>query len=335
LYQTNHIYRTVEKIIAPIYEVGGSVRDGLRGVEPADFDFATPLSPDIIEQSIRAHNRRPFLTGKRFGTIGVKLEGVLVEITTFRVERYHEGTRNPEVSFVKDLVEDLGRRDFTINAMAKKGGRLIDPFGGREDLEGRIIRCVGNPSSRFKEDPLRMLRALRFAAQLGFEIEETSKRAISRSAYRILQVSKERWVAELDKVLLAENCEKGLRYFMDTGLCRFIIPELALQKGYDQKSKYHAHTLWEHTIAVTVSVPAEIHLRWAALLHDIAKPFVGIEKEGRRTYAKHDLLGYEMVRRLGAYFRWSNKRIDAVSALVGDHMKDTSPLRSADNNSKV
>ena len=232
MHRADHIYRTVEEIISPIYEVGGSVRDGLRGVEPADFDFATPLSPDAIEQCIRAHNRRPFLTGKRFGTIGFKLEGLLVEVTTFRVERYREGTRNPEVSFVRDLVEDLGRRDFTINAMAREGGRLIDPFGGREDLEARSIRCVGNPALRFKEDPLRMLRALRFAAQLGFEIEETSKRAIARWAHRILQVSKETvGLRELDKMLLAKDCDKGLRYFMNTGLCRFIIPELSLQNG--------------------------------------------------------------------------------------------------------
>ncbi|HET58736.1 MAG TPA: HD domain-containing protein [Deltaproteobacteria bacterium] len=328
------IARKVEKIVSPVYEVGGSLRDELRGVEPVDYDFATPHRPEYIEEQIRGVGRRPFLTGKRFGTIGVRFDGRLVEITTFRTERYREGSRNPEVAFVEGITEDLARRDFTINAIARRGGRIIDPFDGRKDIERALIRAVGSPARRFSEDPLRMLRAVRFAAQLGFDVEEKTFRAVIRSSYRILQVSKERWVMEMDKILLAPFLKEGLYHFMDSGLCRFMIPELSLQKDYDQNCRHHAHNLWEHTVRVVEGSPPDLNMRWAALLHDMAKPFVRVEKGNRSTYAGHDLLGYDMVRRLGAHLRWSKERIETVSRLVRDHRAPDSPLKQADDAAK-
>ncbi|MCK9275332.1 MAG: CCA tRNA nucleotidyltransferase [Syntrophales bacterium] len=325
----HRVFYEIKKIISPIYEVGGSVRDELLGVEPADCDFATPLLPDEIENRIRNAKRKPFLTGKRFGTIGVKIGGILAEITTFRVEQYRDGKRRPDVRFVDDLMEDLGRRDFTINAIAREEDRLIDPYEGRKDLKRKIIRCVGDPCMRFIEDPLRMLRAVRFASQLGFQIEKATEEAITRSAHLILTVSKERWMAELDKILLARYCEEGLRHFMNTGLCQFIIPELFLQKNLELKTGFETTTMWEHTVETTDSAFEDIHVRWAALLHDIAKPFVRIEREEGELYTNHDLLGYEMVRRLGTYLRWSNKRIQEVSRLVRNQTQDESPFRSA------
>jgi len=330
----NDIVRKVEEIISPVYEVGGSLRDELRGVEPTDYDFATPHQPEQIEELVRKAGKRPFLTGKRFGTIGVRIDGRLVEITTFRTERYREGSRNPDVSFVDEITEDLARRDFTINAIARREGRIIDPFGGGEDLKRGLIRCVGRPKERFREDPLRMLRAARFASQLGFLVEENTFRALTELSWRILQVSKERWMSEMDKLLTGDSPEKGLHIFMDSGLCRFMIPELSLQKDYDQNSRYHAHDLWEHTLRVVTAVPQDTHLRWAALLHDVAKPFTRTDKVDRSTYVHHELLGYDMVRRLGTHLRWSKERLEKVSLLVRDHRRDGSPLKKADDEAK-
>lgn len=330
----NEVYEKVKTIISPVYMVGGSVRDCLLGVEPKDYDFSTPHEPETIERKIREAERKPFLTGKRFGTIGVKIGGHLVEITTFRAETYQRGSRKPDVQFVDDIVADLSRRDFTINAIAMRDGRMIDPFSGVRDIEEKRIRCVGPATTRFKEDPLRMLRATRFTAQLGFVIDDAVLKAVKKMNYRILEVSRERWMGELDRLLLAPFVEKGLRCLMDTGLLKYIIPELALQRDYDQRSRYHSHDLWEHTIRVTSQVSPDRDLRWAALLHDMAKPFVRCDREDRSTYAKHDLLGYEMVIRLGRYLKWSNRRVKAVSELVRDHLNDESPLRGSDNNAK-
>jgi len=330
----NEVYKKVKSIISPVYMVGGCVRDCLLNVEPKDYDFSTPHEPETIERKIREAERKPFLTGKRFGTIGVKIGGHLVEITTFRTEIYQKGSRKPDVAFVRDIAADLSRRDFTINAIAMRDGRMIDPFSGAHDIEEKRIRCVGNATSRFKEDPLRMLRAARFAAQLGFVVDDAVLRAITKLSHRILEVSKERWVGELDRLLLAPFVEQGLRCLMDTGLLNYIIPELSLQRNYDQRSRHHSHTLWEHTLRVTSQVPTDRDIRWAALLHDMAKPFVRCDREDRSTYVKHDLLGYEMVVRLGRYLKWSNIRVTAVSELVRDHMDEGSPIREADNNAK-
>ncbi len=334
VHKTTTIPERVEEIISPVYEVGGSLRDELMGQEPKDYDFSTPHDPEYIERKIREAKKRPFLIGKRFGTIGLKLGGKLVEITTFRVETYESGSRKPQVAFVDDITADLGRRDFTVNAIARRDNRIIDPFGGREDIKSKIIRCVGAPTTRFREDPLRILRVARLAAQLGFAIDASTEKSMKKTAHRILEVSKERWVAELDRLLMTAGAESGLRYLMDTGLFTYILPELSLQKNYDQNSSYHRHNLWEHTLRVISKTPFDLDLRWAALLHDIAKPFVRLEKGDRSRYAKHDILGADMVVRLGRHLRWSNKRIAQVSSLVRDHMDDESPLRDADKRAK-
>lgn len=324
------MHQRVEQIISPVYEVGGSVRDDFMGREPTDYDFSTPHDPEYIEKKVREAKHKPYLIGKRFGTIGLKIKGKLVEITAFRVERYQEGNRKPTVAFVDDITADLSRRDFTINAIARRGKKIIDPFGGREDIEKKIIRCAGTPTTRFQEDPLRILRAARLAAQLGFVIDGETLGAMKKAAHRILEVSKERWVSELDKLLMSSGTELGLRYLMDTELFSYIIPELSLQKNYDQNSEYHSRDLWEHTLIVVSNVPFDHCLRWAALLHDIAKPFVRKDRNDRSSYAKHDLLGAEIVVRIGRYLKWSNKRTEDVRMLVREHMNDESPLRVAD-----
>jgi len=329
------VHSAVESVISPVFLVGGSVRDELMGRDCDDYDFATPLDPDRIEQLVRAAGRRPYLVGKKFGTVGFKIEGCKVEVTTFRAESYVDDTRRPQVEFLTDLSDDLSRRDFTINAMARDDKMVIDPFGGRADIEARIVRAVGNPRERFKEDPLRMLRAARFASQLGFTVEPATVEAMQRYAHRILNVARERWVAELDKLLVGDDAAPALELLARAHLLRFMLPELSLQIGYDQNSVYHDRTLFEHTVAVVAATPPDVTLRWAALLHDIAKPYVRAEKPDRSTYVKHDLLGAEMVERTALYLKWSKARSEAVRELVRDHMLATSLLKTADDSAKA
>ncbi len=242
------VYNAVAAVVDPVYLVGGSVRDVLMGRECSDYDFTTPLVPDRIEAAVREAGRRPYLIGKKYGTVGFKADGRLVEVTTFRSEVYPDDTRRPEVVFLDDLAADLARRDFTINAIAMQGEQIIDLFGGQADIEARVIRAVGNPRERFKEDPLRMLRAARFASQLGFSVEPATTLAMERYAHRILHVARERWMAELDKLLVGPSVVYGLELLAATGLLRFMLPELELQVGYDQNSPYHDRTLFEHTV---------------------------------------------------------------------------------------
>lgn len=321
----------VEAIVSPVYQVGGSVRDELLGRPASDIDYATPLSPDEVEARIKAAGKRAYSIGKKYGTVGMKLDGQFVEITTFRTETYETGNRKPQVEFVTDITADISRRDFTINAIAKRGNRYIDPFGGRLDLLERVIKGVGNPKDRYKEDPLRMLRAARFAAQLGFTVEANTESQAGKMAHRILTVSRERWVLEIDKLLMTAKPSIGLHFLARTRLLNFMIPELALQVGYDQNNPHHSLNLWDHTLAVVDGTPVDLHLRWAALLHDIGKPFIRTEKPDRSNYIKHDLLGAELVMRIGLHLKWSNERQEAVSALVLNHMQATSPLRPYDD----
>lgn len=328
------IYDKVLEMVDPVYMVGGSVRDDLLGKEPKDYDFATPLSPDEIEDRIRKAKRRPYLVGKRFGTIGCKIDGYFVEITTFRNEKYITGSRKPQVEFVKDITADLGRRDFTINAIAKRGDRIIDPFGGKLDLLSKVVKCVTDPKQRFKEDPLRMLRAGRFASQLDFSIDQALEGFAKNMSHKILEISKERWVMELDKLLMTDNPSVGLDYLMRTKLFNYMIPELSLQLDYEQNSPHHQYDLWTHTKKVVELTPKDITLRWASLLHDIAKPFVRTDRRDRSNYIKHDLLGKDIVIKIALYLKWSNDRREQVSELVLNHLKENSPLKECDRGGK-
>lgn len=355
---TKAIYDEVSKIIHPVYLVGGSVRDVLLSKPPKDYDFCTPLNPDQIEELVRKAGRKPFITGKRFGTIGFKVLvdkiPYMVEVTTFRTESYEEGNRKPTVEFVNDITHDLSRRDFTINSMAWRNGNLIDPFGGQKDLTDGVLKAVGRARTRFKEDPLRMLRAARFASQLSFKVDLKTQKDMTERAHSILTVSKERWMAELDKLLMSRSPAHGLDLLMDTRVMNFIIPELSIQKGYNQNSKYHRFDLWTHTKLVVEKAPNTIECKWAALLHDIAKPFVRTEDwkdssedlapehinrvmmdddsfgYGVAHYIKHDFLGAEMVDKTALYLKWSNDRHKQVRELVLNHLKDDCPIREAD-----
>lgn len=325
----------VGAVLGPVYLVGGSVRDALLGRSCADLDVATPLAPDEIEARIRAAGRRPHLLGKRFGTIGMSVDGQRVEISTFRTSAYPAQARGPHVDFVDALSEDLAHRDFTINAMAIDAGELVDPHGGRADLDAHVLRAVGDPRARFDEDPLRMVRAARFVAELGLVVDPDTRAAIVRLAPRILDAARERWTLELDRLLLAPHLADGLRLLADTGLLRWMLPDLALQVGYEQGSPWHDRTLFEHTIGVVEGAEGDLNVRWAALLHDVGKPFTRVEKPGRATYVGHEIVGAELAERTALYLRWSADRRERVRRLVRGHMHADSPLRAADDSAKA
>lgn len=331
------ILQKVQNIMSPVYLVGGSVRDLLLGKQPKDYDFTTSLLPNDIESLVRDHGLKAHQSGKRFGTIGCTIDGHHIEITTFRTETYDGKSRKPNVEFVHDITADLARRDFTINAMAiREPQHIIDPFGGQKDLDTEIIRAVNNPHERFREDPLRMLRAGRLAGQLGFSIHENTLHAAKSHANEILRISKERWMRELDMILIQPSPRQALQYLAETRLLHYMIPELAIQIDYDQNSPYHELDLWDHSIKTTELAPSDIESRWGALLHDVGKPYVRtINKHGYSNYIDHAPVGAEMVWKIGKYLRWGNKRLDRVSLLVRDHLRDdNSPIADADSASR-
>ncbi len=351
------LFKEVEKMFigTKVYLVGGAVRDILLGIEPKDYDFCIELNPDEIEEKIKNSNRRAYLTGKRFGTLGCKINGQMIEITSFRGEKYIYGNRKPEIEFVNNITEDLSRRDFTINSMALRLDNLkfIDPFNGKDDLFNKTIRSVGNPKQRFNEDPLRILRCIRFASRFNFKIEEKTYEKLCKCVPNLLTISKERWISELDKILLCDNVIIGLEYLWKTKIFNWIIPELSLQYNYDQNSEHHKFTLSEHTSKVVNSCPKNIDLKWAALLHDIAKPFVRTDKKvedkerevfcnGERlpftkmksNYIGHELLGAEMAFRIAQHLKFSNQRRERIVDLIKHHLEDSCELRIYDNISK-
>lgn len=332
----NQIFKDVRSIISPVYLVGGSVRDEVLGHEPHDYDFTTPLTPDDIESRVRAAGRKPVVTGKRFGTIAFRSGEHMVEVTTFRSETYQPGSRKPEVEFVSDITHDLSRRDFTVNAMAEReDGTLIDPFGGREDLQQRLIRTVGRPYDRFKEDPLRMLRAARLASQLNFDIDPETEEQAGKKAAMILEVSKERWSQELDRTLVSAQPSIGLEFLARTRLLHYMIPELAVQVAMDQDSPYHELDLWHHSLKTVNLAPRHIAVRWAALLHDVGKPYAKVPNQrGYSNYTYHELIGAELAGKIGRYLKWPNDRIERVTEMVRDHLQPGSPLEEADGEAR-
>jgi tRNA nucleotidyltransferase/poly(A) polymerase len=317
----DEVIERVSAIMNPVYLVGGSVRDALMGRTCTDFDFSTPLTPDLIESAVRAAGRRPYLMGKRFGTVAFRLDGLTIEVTTFRSEDYVAGSRRPSVEFLPDLEHDLSRRDFTINAMARHGDELIDLFGGREDLEAGLVRAVGDPAERFAEDPLRMLRAARFVSQLDFAIDEGTQLAARQLAPAILSVARERWMIELDRLLVGPGVESSLHLLADTRLIGFLLPEVGLQSGIVLPDDLGT-SLFDETVVAVGSAPGDVISRWGALLMDVAEaylpePGVGeVEFSGGNRRARA-LLSAEIVERTALYLKWSNGRREEVKRLVG------------------
>jgi len=314
----------VKRIIARLAEkgyeafaVGGCVRDTLLGRTPEDWDITTSASPMQVKE-IFAHT---IDTGIQHGTVTVMLNHVGYEVTTYRIDGEYEDARHPkEVTFTANLVEDLKRRDFTINAMAYNDERgLVDEFGGEEDLKNGVIRCVGNPSERFSEDALRMLRAIRFAAQLGFVIEGETKAAISKLAPTIAKVSAERIATELVKTLVSKN-PQDIRIAYELGLTKVFLPEFDDMMVTPQNSKHHIYSVGEHTLVALSHTPADKVLRITMLLHDVAKPpCISTDSEGHNHFYGHPQKGVRMAKEILRRLKFDNNTIDDVSALILYH----------------
>lgn len=310
-----------------LYIVGGTVRDVLlHRAQSNDADLATDARPEEIKQIVQpTHPSAIVSVGERFGTVRLHYSHDIVEITTFRSERYNSTSRKPEVCFGNDLIEDLRRRDFTINAMAHHPltGQIIDPFGGKEDLQAHILRAVGNePDKRFAEDPLRMLRAVRFAAQLNFTIEPDTRRSIIRQASTLQKISRERVRDEMNKLLLSPHPALGLDLLVELGLMTWIIPEVLDLKNVDQQPQHsRSKDVYAHVLRVVERSSSDLHGRWGALLHDIAKPRTRSVEDGKVHFFGHEELGAHMARDILKRLHFDRDFIDSVSRLVHLHMR--------------
>ncbi len=305
-----------------LFLVGGSVRDQFLGREHRDLDFATDPRPEEVRRRVAEWAESVWLVGEKFGTVGLMYEGRKAEITTFRSDTYDLVSRKPEVAFGDNIFEDLARRDFTINAMAQdiNGGDLLDPFGGREDLAKRLVRFVGEPAQRIAEDPLRMLRGVRFSAQLGFELDPLAAAGIAQQAAEILRISWERVREELDGILTSDQPKEGLLLLLHLGLAHHVLPEL--ERLYlPEPARYQMKELLEHTLDTVRFVPPDKALRYAALLHDVAKPQTFTSDENGVHFYRHEELGAERARMVLARLRHPSDFIDEVSAIVRDHLR--------------
>jgi tRNA nucleotidyltransferase (CCA-adding enzyme) len=308
--------------------VGGGVRDLVLGRAPKDFDLATSALPDAVMKLFGQRFAIP--TGLQHGTVtvltGSPPHGRPVEVTTFRGEGlYLDGRRPSSVEFGKTLTEDLARRDFTMNAIAYDplADRLTDPFGGRQDLGQKLVRAVGDPVQRFREDGLRPMRAVRQATQLGFTIDPPTEQAIPQTLASFRMVSAERIRDELYKILAAGEPARGLELLRQTGLLAETIPELLEGVGCAQ-NRFHKFDVWGHTLATLAAVSApEVVLRLGALLHDVGKPRAREPKEdapGEYRFFKHEFIGAEMAVTIAQRLKLPNTERESVRLMVANHM---------------
>ncbi len=321
---TGRLARIFQQAGFDLYLVGGPVRDRILGRTSADLDFTTGAHPDRVKVLARRAGATSIYTvGERFGTIGAVFEGNPVEITTFRSESYRPGSRKPRVQFGDSLEADLSRRDFTINAMAQDvlNGRIIDPHGGLADLVARRIRAVGVADDRFTEDPLRVLRCVRFAAQLDFDIEAGTLAAARRTAGELRHVSAERIGAELNLTLLSPEPGRALVTLLEIGVLGLVMPELIPLQQTEQEERRQHKDVFAHTMRVLSSTRAQPELRWAALLHDVGKPQTKSIRDRRIRFFGHEEVGARMARRVLRRLKFDGRLTDRVTHIVRLHMR--------------
>lgn len=318
------------------YLVGGCVRDLLLGRPPADYDVATNATPDRVEEVFPGS----LTVGAQFGVVIVVEEGAEIHVATFRSEgSYSDGRRPDHVIFAATAEEDARRRDFTINAlfMAPETGEILDYTGGRADLDARIIRAIGDPTARFQEDRLRMVRAVRFAARLEYEIEQETFDSIRREAAAISTVSPERLRDECTRILTEGGAARGFELLDAAGLLVHILPEITRMKGVQQPPQYHPEgDVWTHTLLLLSQLPpgTSATLAWGALLHDVGKPPTFIPPtgpDGRIRFDGHAEMGAVMSQAICWRFRFSSDDTEQIVALVTQHMrfKDVLAMRPA------
>ncbi|MCI8514426.1 MAG: CCA tRNA nucleotidyltransferase [Lachnospiraceae bacterium] len=299
------------------YAVGGCVRDSLLYRVPEDWDITTSAMP----AQVKALFRRTVDTGIAHGTVTVMMGKKGFEVTTYRVDGDYEDSRHPkQVTYTKSLPEDLKRRDFTINAMAYNPGTgLVDPLGGEEDLRKKVIRCVGSARERFTEDALRILRAIRFSAQLGFSVEPRTREAAHELVSTLARISRERIQAEITKLLVSDN-PQYFRELYEAGITAQIFPEFDVMMETGQNTPYHCYTVGEHTLAMLGVVGASPVLRWTALLHDCGKPWsCQTDASGRQHFKGHEKESAGRARRILKELKFDNDTVDQVTKLIAWH----------------
>ena len=308
------------------YIVGGAIRDILLGLKPKDVDFTTNLPYGTLKTLFSEYT--PKETGKSFGVLRIRINNIDYEIAKFRKDNYEEKDglkiipEEKKVSFVDDIRNDLARRDFTINAMAynQKEG-IIDLYNGQKDIENRIINFVGKAEERIIEDPLRVLRAFRFMSRLKFSLSENTVEAIKKQKELLKNIPEERITMEFSKLLLGENIKNTLTLMKDMGVLELIIPEFKATYDFNQCNPHHNLDLFNHIINVVSKVPADLELRYSALLHDIAKPIVQtFDEEGIAHYKTHEIVGADIARDILTRMKVPVKLIDTVVEIIKKHM---------------
>ncbi|APQ73210.1 HDIG domain-containing protein [Clostridium botulinum] len=326
-----YIINTLQENGYEAYIVGGAVRDSLLERKVNDWDITTSANPQEVVNIFENLGYKIIPTGLKHGTVTILINSIGYEVTTFRVDGEYEDNRHPkEVKFTSNLREDLKRRDLTINAMAynDKIG-LVDYFYGLEDLNHKIIRCVGNSKDRFNEDSLRMLRCIRFASQLNFCMEESIKLNIRKLSRNIANVSMERIRDELCKILVSSQPVYGIRNIVELNLMDYIIPELKACVGFEQHNIHHDKDVYGHILSVVENVPNKLELRLAALLHDIGKPrCFSIGDNGQGHFYGHQKISADMTKDILKRLKFDNKTIDKVDKLVYNHMTRYNKLRT-------
>ncbi|MDO5141905.1 MAG: HD domain-containing protein [Eubacteriales bacterium] len=323
--------RAIERLEAAGYEswvVGGCVRDSLRGAQPHDWDLCTAARPDEMRAVFAGE--RLLETGVQHGTLTLLTADGPLEITTFRADGAYADGRHPDgVRFVGSIEDDLARRDLTVGAMAWHPQRgLCDPYGGLDDLQEGVLRAVGDPDARFREDALRILRTVRFVSQLGFAVEPATAAAMRRQVARLDCVAAERVCTELTGTLCGRFARRALLGLAD--VLGYVLPELAPMIGCDQRNRHHRYTVWEHSVRAVEQVPAEPALRWAALLHDCGKPACKtIDEQGVGHFYGHPKAGRAIADELLRRLRFSGADRDRILLLVEQHdrpLGDTAQL---------
>ncbi len=315
--KAKYIIDTITAAGYEAYIVGGCVRDAILGRTPEDWDITTSATPEQVKELFR----RTIDTGIQHGTVTVMLDKEGFEVTTYRIDGKYEDSRHPkEVIFTPNLEEDLKRRDFTINAMAynEKAG-LIDIFGGIEDIQRKMIRCVGEAKERFGEDALRMMRAVRFSAQLGYTIEEKTQEAIRELAPNLKNISAERIQVELVKLLVSPHPD-DLKIAYETGVTKVILPEFDKMMETPQNHPHHQYNVGEHTLHSLGNVEADKYLRLGMLFHDIGKPeTITVDERGINHFHGHPAVGEELTKKILRRLKFDNDTISVVTRLVRYH----------------
>ena len=299
------------------YIVGGAIRDILLGLKPKDVDFATNLPYETLKTLFSEYT--PKETGKSFGVLRIRINDIDYEIAKFREDIYG---KEEKVTFVDEIKNDLVRRDFTINAMAyNETEGIIDLYNGQKDIENKVINFVRNAEERIIEDPLRTLRAFRFMSKLNFSLSKNTIEAIKNQKSLLKNIPEERITIEFSKLLLGENIKNTLTLMKDTGVLEIIIPEIKATYNFNQCNPHHNLDLFSHIINVVSRVPADLELRYSALLHDIAKPIVQtFDEKGIAHYKTHEIVGADMARDILTRMKLPVKLIDTVVEIIKKHM---------------